>query len=484
MKRRRSDRGSSVRIPSSKCGPPKAGGMTLFGTAGIRGPVDGEVTPSLALRVGQAVGLEGKSFVVGRDGRETGPALAAAMEAGLESAGADVVRVGQVPTPALAYASEGRRGVMMTASHNPPEDNGIKLFVDGEEYARDGEARVEERVADGPEAVAWDAWGDGEEGAVLERYREAVADFVRSSVVDGESEPLSELRVAVGCGTGMASVATPQVLGALGADVRALNANVDGHFPARPSKPTAETLGDLSRFVADGDVDLAFAHDGDADRIVVLTPDGDVVHEDSVLAILAEHYVRESTAGDPVVVTTPNASARIDERVAAAAGRTERVRLGALHEGIARERDAGGADTAVAFAAEPWKHVHTAFGGWIDGVASAGVLAALVAREGDLAALRDPVTERPYRKESVRCPDDAKEGAMAALASTLPAAFVEGDVDTDYGVRVDLPDGSWVLVRPSGTEPYVRVYAESEDVDALVSTARGVVEDAVDDAAS
>jgi len=104
--------------------------MSLFGTAGIRGPVE-DVSPSLALAVGQAAGDPGETFVVGRDGRETGPALAAAMEAGLESAGADVRRLGQVPTPTLAFASRGRRGVMLTASHNPPTDNGIKLFADG-----------------------------------------------------------------------------------------------------------------------------------------------------------------------------------------------------------------------------------------------------------------------------------------------------------------------------------------------------------------
>jgi phosphomannomutase len=280
----------------------------------------------------------------------------------------------------------------------------------------------------------------------------------------------------------MASVATPQVLRALGADVRATNANVDGHFPARPSKPTADTLTEFAVFVADGDVDVALAHDGDADRIVVLTPDGDVVHEDTVLAMLAEHYVSASTAPDPVVVTTPNASGRIDERVAAAGGRTERVRLGALHEGIARERAAGSADTEVTFAAEPWKHVHTALGGWIDGVTSAGVLSALVATEGGLDALRAPVTERPYRKVSVSCPDDAKAAAMDALETSLPAVFPEGDVNTDYGVRVDRPDGSWVLVRPSGTEPYVRLYAEADDVRSLIEAARAVAVDAVDDA--
>ncbi|WP_135822714.1 phosphohexomutase domain-containing protein [Halostella litorea] len=451
--------------------------MTLFGTAGIRGPVRDDVTPELALAVGRAAGADGETFVVGRDGRVTGPALAAAVEAGLESAGADVRRVGQVPTPALAFASQGRRGVMVTASHNPPQDNGLKLFVDGVEYDRDAERTVEERVEAAGAPVDWAEWGDGERLDVLDAYRDAVADYARTTLGEGE-RPLDGLSVAVDCGNGMASLATPQVLRALGADVTALNANVDGHFPGRESKPTPESLADLREFVREGH-DVGIGHDGDADRIVIVGPDGDVVHEDTVLAVLANHYTAASDATDPVVVTTPNASARIDERVRAAGGRVERVRLGALHEGIARERAAGDEGTEVAFAAEPWKHIHTAFGGWIDGVTSAAVISGLVVDAGGVAPLREPVTERPYRKVSVECPDDRKEAAMERLATSLPERFPDGDANTDYGVRVELPDGSWVLVRPSGTEPYVRIYAESDDVDDLIETARGTVEDAV-----
>jgi len=445
--------------------------MDLFGTAGIRGPID-EVTPELALAVGQAAGADGAEFVVGRDGRETGAGLAAAATAGLESAGADVGRVGVVPTPALAFASQGRRGVMLTASHNPPADNGIKLFVDGREYDRTGERRVETRVEAGTETATWDAWGREERVDVLPAYREAVVSFARTRGDD------PDFAVAVDCGNGMASLATPQVLASLGAEVVALNANVDGHFPARDSKPTPESLTDLRAFVADGGADLGFGHDGDADRVVVVDGDGEIVHEDTVLAVLAEHYTRASDAGDPVVVTTPNASARIDERVRAAGGRVERVRLGALHEGVAAVREDGD-DTAVAFAAEPWKHIHPGLGGWIDGVASAAVVARLVAADG-LGSLRAPVTERPYRKDSVRCSDDRKGAVVGRLETTLPEAFPEASVDTDHGVRLELPDGSWTLVRPSGTEPRIRVYAESEDVDALVEEVMEVVAGALE----
>ena len=484
--------------------------MDLFGTAGIRGGVEDRVTPSLALAVGRAVGAAIRdradestpdpTVVLARDGRVTGPALAAAMEAGLSAGGVAVRRAGPLPTPALAHASRGRHGVMLTASHNPPTDNGIKLFRDGVEFDRDLERAVESRVADEAPVAPWDEWTAATRVDPLGDYLEHVREYAAGFGAD-----LDGLRVAVDCGNGMSAPATPTVLRELGADVVTLNGNVDGHFPGRGSKPTPETLADLRAFVADAnegvespgrpadggsgagadaDADetegfaFGIGHDGDADRIVIVDADGEVVHEDTVLAVLAERYTRASDAGDPVVVTTPNASGRIDERVREAGGRVERVRLGALHEGIAAVRAEGAADTRVVFAAEPWKHIHVASGGWIDGVASAAVIARLVADEG-LAALRAPVTERPYRKVSVGCPDDAKESVMDRLETALPQAFPAAAVDTDHGVRLEFDDASWTLVRPSGTEPYVRVYAESDDVDELVADVEDVVETAV-----
>jgi phosphomannomutase len=468
--------------------------MDLFGTAGIRGDAHTSVTPSLALAVGRAVGTDAEEVVVGRDGRETGTALAAAIEAGATSAGARVLRAGQLPTPALASASCGRYGVMLTASHNPPEDNGIKLFSNGEEFDADAEARIEEQVERGTEPVQWDKWQSTEQIDLLSMYRSDVVEYTKKFSSDSDSasssgsdlyagSDLDRLSVVVDCGNGVASLATPQVLRELGAHVVALNANLDGHFPGRPSKPTPETLTDLCAFVADYDNPVVgIAHDGDADRIVIVDGDGEIVHEDTVLAILAEHYVRKSDADDPVVVTTPNASGRIDERIETAGGRVERVRLGYLHDGIATIRNEGG---TVVFAGEPWKHIHPALGPWIDGVASAALLSVLIANVDDsdnrnaLSALREPITERPYRKVSVECPDESKSQSMDRLRETLSEQFSDATVGDEYGVRLDFDDGSWTLVRPSGTEPYIRVYAESDAVDELVSTVTDSVEHAV-----
>jgi len=449
--------------------------MELFGTAGIRGPVADTVTPELALDVGRAVGVEAETVVVGRDGRQSGTALSAAVEAGLTSAGATVVRLGQVPTPALAAASRGRYGIMLTASHNPPADNGIKCFVDGVEFDSEAESRIEERVEHGADPAEWASWGESRDAETLGEYRTEVAEYARQ-----HGAALDGLTVAVDCGNGMASLATPQVLRALDGEVRALNANVDSHFDARGSKPTPETLTGLCNFVSGhGTVELGIGHDGDADRIVIVDSEGEIVHEDTVLAILAEHYVRASDAIDPVVLTTPNASGRIDERVDAAGGRVERIALGALHEGIADLRERTRDDATVVFAAEPWKHIHPQLGGWIDGVASAAIFARLVADRG-LDSLRAPVTERPYLKSEVTCPDGLKREAMADLESRLPEAYPDADVSTEYGVRLAFADGSWTLVRPSGTEPYIRVYVESDDAEAMLDDVKTVVSEAVE----
>jgi phosphomannomutase len=441
--------------------------MSRFGTAGIRGPVS-EVPPEFAARVGRAAALAHPTeFVTARDGRLTGGALADALAAGLRSGGADVCRAGQLPTPALSYASCGRRGVVVTASHNPPTDNGIKLFVDGREYDADAEAAVESRLDTDP--APWDRWGDAGTADVLEEYRAAVVEYA----ADHGDSP--DLTVVTDCGNGMAALAVPQVLDRGGADVTTLHADVDGRFRGRASKPTPESVADLRSLVPEVGATLGVAHDGDADRVAVVGLGGEVVHEDTVLAVLAEHYVRRHDASQPVVVTTPNASGRVDDRVTAAGGRVERTALGTLREGIAR------AEGPVAFAAEPWKHVHPEFGGWIDGVASAAVVARLVAAAGGVGALTDPVEEHPYRKEAVDCPEEAKPDAMARLRESVPDTFPEADVSTDHGVRADLPDGSWLLVRPSGTEPVVRVYVESEDADTLLESVRGLVTAAVAD---
>ncbi|AWB27010.1 phosphohexomutase domain-containing protein [Halococcoides cellulosivorans] len=440
--------------------------MDLFGTSGVRGPVGETVTLERALALGTAAGQDGEEFVLGRDGRTTGRAIADAVAAGLQRAGARVERIGVVPTPTLAWASQGRRGIMVTASHNPPRDNGLKFFRDGQEYDRDAERRLESRLDTAPASVDALEFGETTRGDPLSAYRDRIVAYARERV-----GPIAATGVVVDCGTGVGGLATPQVLDRLGADVLAVDAHVDGTFPARPSKPTADTLTDTAALIARTDrIDCAIAHDGDADRTVLLDSEGEIVPADTVLAILAGHYLTEGGR----VLTTPDTSDRIDERVADLGGRVDRTALGTLHEAM----DGQEATAETVFAGEPWKHVHPPLGPWIDGIASAALLVALIDRDG-LAALRNPITERPKAERSVDCPDDAKAAAMDRLTERLPAAIDHESVDTDYGVRLTLSEG-WILVRPSGTEPKLRVYLEQSDADALAERVVEILREAVE----
>lgn len=458
---------------------------SVFGTSGIRGSFD-RVSPALALRFGAALATRADRVVVARDGRLSGPALERALVAGLASGAADVERVGRLPTHALAWASRDRdaHGVMVTASHNPPEDNGLKLFGPHGREARPAvEAAVEDAMDDAPTAAAT-AWGAIDERAADRSYLDAAVRHVAAAggggagggdhgANDGRADETGEvadgLSVAVDCANGVGAVTTPPVLRRLGAHVVTVNAQIDGTFPGRDSKPTPESLAGFRELVADR-FDVGIAHDGDADRTVVVAPDGALVPEDGVLAVLARDAVAGSDADEPLVLTTPNASSAVDDAVEDAGGRIERVRLGGLPEAMA------GADD-LAFAAEPWKHVFPRFGPWVDGTITAARVVALAAAAGGADALFADVMDVSVDKRTVSCPDDAKAEAMARVEDELLARH-DVAIDRTDGLRFDFADGRWLLVRPSGTEPLIRVYGEGDA--ALVDEAMAIVEDAVE----
>jgi phosphomannomutase len=250
-------------------------------------------------------------------------------------------------------------------------------------------------------------------------------------------------------------------------------------FSSRGRTLPEETLGSFQSFIRDDGFDLGIAHDGDADRIVVVQHDGQIVHEDTILAIIAERYVRASDVDDPVVVTTPNTSNRVDDRVKTAGGRVVRTGLGDLHEGIATVRTSD--QTKVVFAAEPWKHIHPGLGPWIDGIASACIIARLIGSAGTMKNLRENIQERPYKKQSVRCPNPAKDAVMEKLRGRFRTEYGDADIQTTYGIRVNLGERGWVLVRPSGTEPVIRVYCESDQVDQLLERTIALIEQTINE---
>lgn len=446
--------------------------MIEFGTAGIRGPVPETVDHRVAIAVGQTLPavLEHPSdeVVVGRDARTTGPSLMAGLIAGLTTAGATCRKTDPVPTPVLAHASKGRLGVMVTASHNPPGDNGIKVFRDGSEIRDSEEERIEQAIDTPVDEVTWRDAGSVTSMDPLPEYLNDLRGYLRRLAQDralDTAHPLAGLRVAIDGGNGTSIEAIAPLLRSLGATISTLNANPSGFEPARSSKPTTASLDAFSHWMADADdgFDVSFGFDGDGDRVVVLDGDGSFIHEDTIVAMLARSFTSYADIERPVVITTPNASARIDDAVTEAGGAVERTKLGGLMEGIDQVNHRGDTNERVVFAAEPWKHLFPGFGEWIDAIASAGVTSLLVAEAGSLEPLISPIADPPYVKTAVACPEGRKSTVMEELASSLLSAFPDGDLEvTDTGIRITFERSEWLLIRPSGTEAVIRLYAEGQ----------------------
>ena len=417
----------------------------MFGTSGIRGPVGDEVTASLALDVGRALGIDAERVVVGRDPRESGQFLLDAVAAGLRESGTDVVDLGMAATPTVGRAvawADADAGVAITASHNPPQDNGIKLWQpNGQAFDEPRRTRIADRVRAGDAAlVDWDAVGTRDQRDLTSRHRDALVESV--DLTDSPSAV-----VDVGNGAGGVTV---DALDSLGCAVETLNAQPDGSFPGRPSEPTAEHCESLATLVGDSDADLGIAHDGDADRMRAVTADGTFLSGDVLLAMLARETASE---GDSVAVPV-DTSLAVEDHLSAAGIETTRTPVGDVYVAEAAS------DPNVAFGGEP-------SGAWIwpdetlcpDGPLAACKLAALAA-EKPLADRAAAIETYPIHRTSVETAE--KAAVMDRVRDRVHAEY--GDVTTLDGVRVDLGD-AWFLLRASGTQPLVRLTTEAREQD-------------------
>ncbi|MFC7249085.1 phosphoglucosamine mutase [Halomicroarcula sp. GCM10025324] len=436
--------------------------MTLFGTSGIRGPVGETVTADLALSVGRALGVDCERVVVGRDPRESGEFLQAALVAGLRESGTDVVDLGLAATPTVARAVGWRdadAGVSVTASHNPPEDNGIKLWQpSGQAFDAAKRERIEERIADGAfDPAGWDASGRLDSWDARERHADAIRDALDRDTLD------SHVVVDVGNGAGGVSV---EALQSLGCHVETLNAQPDGSFPGRPSEPKAENCRSLATLVAESDADLGVAHDGDADRMRAVAGDGTYLSGDVLLAIFAR---AAADPGQRVAVPVDTSLAVADYLAERDVG-VEYTPVGDVYVAEAASED------GVAFGGEP-------SGSWIwpdrtlcpDGPLAAATVAALDAARA-LSERAAEVPDYPIRRDSIEV--DGKRAVMDSVRETVLETY--DDVTTLDGVRVDLGD-AWFLLRASGTQPLVRVTAEAREAsraDSVFQEARALVADA------
>ena len=435
----------------------------LFGTTGVRKIYGEEFDLEMALNLGKALGTHlGKGTVLlARDARTTGLMIADAVAAGLMSTGVSVMRAGVIPTPTLAFMTREYKcqaGVMVTASHNPPEYTGLKFWsADSMGFTSEQERSLEEIYESKKfKQAPWDKLG------IERRAETAVEDHIRALVASCDAELIRSkgYRVIVDPGNGAASVLTPYLMQELGCKVVSMNAQLDGHFPGRKSEPEEESLGDLIKMIRDTGAELGIAHDGDADRVVFVTEEGEVVRGDRTIALLAR--VEMLTAKKPVVVTTVDSSMVLDEMVSKEGGKTVRTPVGDIQVAM-RVREEGAVFGGEACGVYIFPEFHLAPEPFL----AACRLLEMMAREGkSFAELIVGVPKLPLKKSKVKCPNDKKEDAMLRLQDSLPKALDNVvEIITVDGIGVTLKDG-WVLVRPSGTEPIIRVTCEGQADDA------------------
>ncbi len=424
----------------------------MFGTNGVRGVVNQDMNVQKALQIGKAIGAVTPGVTaIATDTRYTCDMLKMAVSAGLMSVGCDVIDLGSLPTPALQYYVRTHSvvgGVMITASHNPPQFNGIKVIAnDGTEASPQQEEAIEAKYDEEIAPVSWKDTGH------TSRYVGAADDYVDAIVSKLDVEAIREanLTVVLDCTNGAAFYTSPLLLRKLGVRAITLNGNPQGEFPGHPSEPTEDNLQDLIKMVKATGASLGIAHDGDADRCVFVDGEGNYVPGDKTLAILARSIVKENGGG--IVVTPVATSSVIDETVSSVGGKVVRTAVGSPK--VARRMiDDGGIfggeeNGGLIFADHQFCR---------DGGMAIGRMLESIIKIGPLKEQVDSLVPFYTVKKKLVCPDDLKESVLNFLDENT--ANIRKD--TTDGLKLIFTNG-WVLARASGTEPIFRVYAESRD---------------------
>lgn len=418
-----------------------------FGTAGVRGVFNRTQTPEQVYRLAETIAFaSGRGrYGVGWDGRKASALLAKTVLSAVSAVGSDAQVFGLVPTPVLAFGTRSRScivGFSVTASHNPAEFSGVKVFNrNGMELPKADEERIERAMAVNVMKPS------GKFGQFIPD-EEVVDDYIRA-VVSRYPRASQPLRIAVDCASGPGGLVTPKILGLLGHKVVPVNAQVSWRFPARPPEPTATNISDFVEMVPTLGVDFAFAHDGDADRLVMVDALGNVV-PDSILTILA---LRGLDLSDGTAVVSENTSSAVVEEA-------ERLGLGVKRARVGKTFAVLEAEGGV-FAAEPSKIVDPKWGLWEDGINASALVSTLLSSDRDLLGRAMQEVEWRYRQTNIKVVVNMK--ALMTKAREAFRKFRVLEERTLDGLKLVLGDGSWVMFRPSGTEPITRVYCESKD---------------------
>ena len=427
----------------------------LFGTNGIRGLVNKELTPDMAIRVGSAIGtfFNRKNLLVGHDARTSGPMFAECVISSLISTGCNVLFVGMASTPALQYAVKNHKmdgGVIITASHNPAEYNGIKIiWSDGIEISHEQETQIEDIYFDNKARFAkWDKLGTRTElHGVNDEYANAIKRHVNIAEIAKR-----HFHVVVDPANSVGGLVTPQLLRDLGCKVTSLNANIDGTFPGRPPEPRPENLRDLATAVRALTADMGVAFDGDADRSIFVGDTGEIYMGDKTFALVLRYFLKKNPHAK--IVTPVSSSTLIKDTADKYKGEIIWTKVGSVTVSQTMKENKvklGGEENGGVFYG-PHQAVR-------DGAMTTALILEIMAETGK--KLSQLIAEQPQyfiEKGKIECPQDKKDKILERLIAQTKGL----NVSTLDGVKIWFEDKSAILVRPSGTEPIYRLYAEAK----------------------
>jgi len=435
----------------------------LFGTNGIRGVVNKDMNSTLALQIGQAWGTYLKKTIlrpkcaIGTDARLSNHMLKSAVTAGLLSTGCDVIDIGLVPTPTLQYAVKEKRfdtGVIITASHNPPQFNGIKGTAhDGTELTKDVEEAIE-KIYFSQQAVLSE-WKDVGSYSTWDGAIELYINGILSHI-DITSIKKQQFHVVLDCGNGAGSFVAPILLKKLGCIVTELNCEPDGTFPGRHSEPIPENLTMLMKVVSENGASFGVGLDGDADRAIFIDEHGSYIWGDKSLSLVGKYITKKKKGG--VTVTPVTTSTCFEDVIRQNKGSVIYTKVGSPIVARAMKEN-----NAVFGGEENGGLIFPEFQYCRDSAMSlAKILEILATEKRPLSELIMEIPSYEILKTKIACPNEKKEQIMNLLVEEMKTHNEISDIDRTDGLKLYMKNG-WVLMRPSGTEPIFRVYVEAKE---------------------
>lgn len=442
-----------------------------FGTSGIREVFNEKLTPELALKVGKALGtfLDGGTVVVGKDTRTSGEVIKSAVISGLLSTGVDVIDIGLAPTPLTGFAIKlygADAGVTITASHNPPEYNGIKVWqASGMAYTPEMENELEAIMDSGNfKKAPWNEIGTLRTADPRGEYLSEALKFV---------ELENSYTVVLDSGNGAGSIVSPYLQRGMGNKVISLNSHPSGFF-VRELEPNAKSLSALAKTVKAMKADVGIAHDGDADRIGVVDDEGNFVEYEVMLSLIAGYMLQKFGKGK--IVTTVDAGFALDDHVKPLGGEVIRTRVGdvAVAEELARHGGVFGGEPSGTWIIPQWNLTP-------DGIFAGALVLEMIDRLGPISELAREVPRYVTLRAKIPCPNEKKAKAMQMIAHEALNVFDYDRLINIDGIRIENDDW-WILFRPSGTEPIMRITLEAhteEKAKELMEKAERLVKKAI-----